>query len=126
MKAKQSDHEELAYLISHHFSKSDHYATVEGMALAETLVIRDGGQIVAYLMYEEESTAFVGVRSGVRRSHRGQGLGLKLYRTMVRKAKRAGKTYKTYCSLSNVTSLNAHVRAGMRVERISDFVYLST
>jgi GNAT superfamily N-acetyltransferase len=117
----------LEYLVTHHFGKDDYYADPKNIAETKGLVIRDeDGVIIAYLLYEEDGVGFHGVRSGVVSTERGKGLGVKIYKRMVAKAKKAGVVYDTYCSRDNVASLNSHVKAGMRVTRISDFVHLST
>jgi predicted GNAT family acetyltransferase len=125
---RADDIDQIIYLIQWHFGETDHYA--QRAAVEECtgyLVERDeDGKVLAYLIYEDDGRALHGQRSGVMSTERGKGLGLKLYKRMVKLAKKKGRAYQTYTSLNNVTSVNAHVRAGMRVTRISDFVYMST
>lgn len=126
-KLNDGDSTRIAWLVAHHFGEADHYANETAVEACEALVERDEeGVIIAYLLYEDDGKALHGQRSGVQSAWRGKGLGMKLYKRMVKMAKRRGRTYQTYTGLNNVTSVNAHVRAGMRVTRISDFVYMST
>lgn len=118
--------EKLAWYISHHF-EGDEYTTAEKLEPFEWILAKDGrGEIIGYLIFEDDGTHLNGVRSGVKRSERGKQIGLKLYRRMLRLAKRRGRAYRTYINRWNLTSINAHVRAGMRITTIDDeWVYVS-
>lgn len=125
----EADCEAIAELIKHHFGESDHYARVENVKECSGHIVLRGaetGAIEGYLIYEDDGRILHGVRSGLIRSERGKGLSLKLYKKMIAFAKRSKKPYQTYTSKDNLHSINSHVRAGMRIVRISDFVYMST
>ena len=126
--AEEKDWPWIATLIGHHFGEEDRYSEVETLQCYCKAIVEynDEGGIIGYVVYEEDDSGFHGMRSGVHSQHRGKGLGVKMYKRMVQMAKKAGKPYMTYCHYKNMASLNAHVRAGMRVTRISDAVYMST
>lgn len=118
--------EKLAWYISHHFD-SDEYTTAEQLEPFEWILAKDGrGEIIGYLVFEDDGEHLNGIRSGVKRSERGKQIGLKLYRRMLKLAKRRGRVYRTYVYRLNLASINAHVRAGMRITKIDDeWVYVS-
>ena len=83
------------------------------------------GKIVAFMIYQVIGDHMDCVRRGVTRSAQRQGLGVKLTKKALRLANKLGKTYKTYCSVENMPSLNSNIKCGLRVTFIDDsWVYL--
>jgi len=65
-------------------------------------------------------------RVGVLADARRQGLGLKLTRRAIAKARELGIPYRTYVLAAKLGSLNMHIRAGMRAVRLEPSEYLDT
>jgi len=119
---RKADLKQIAWLISFHIDQQDWFSAYENIKTYEYLVIRDEefpADIAAYILYTDAGTHFTGLRSGVRAASRGRGYGVKLYKKLAAKARRQGKTYRTYSASTNIPSLNAHLKAGMKIERIT-------
>ena len=105
-------------MCSWHFGGDD-WGTVEAhIRPLEVLAERNAaGVIVAFVAFKDDGSSLIGRRSGVLRSWRGKGLATKLYRHMTTLARRRGLKYRTYCSAHNLSSLNSHLLAGMRIRK---------
>ena len=123
---REKDLRRIAYLIWWHFGEDDEYASYDDSKNFDYIVEERYGDIVAYLVYHDYDSAIEGIRSGVVRDWRRNGLAQKLYERMLVFAKKKQKPYWTYTSWDNLASLNAHLRAGMDVERIKKdgFIYV--
>ena len=130
---REKDLRAIAWMIEYHIDSGDWYSDYDNIKHLDYYVVRDAefGDILAYILWTDAGDCIRGLRSGVRRANRGQGLAVRLYKRLKAYAKRQGKPYKTYCALTNIPSLNAHFKAGMKIEKIrehSDFteVHLTT
>ncbi len=123
---REKDLRRIAYLIFWHFGEDDEYANYDAIKDYDYIVEERYGDIVAYLVYWDYDSAIEGIRSGTVRDWRRFGLAQKLYERMLATAKGKHKPYWTYTSWDNLASLNAHLRAGMDVERIEKkgFIYV--
>ena len=117
---REKDLRAIAWMIEHHISETDWYSDYENIKTFDYTLTRDDefGDIEAYILWTDTGDFIRGLRSGVRVASRGRGLGVALYKRMARLAKRRSKTYKTYCALTNIVSLNAHMKAGMKIEKV--------
>ena len=117
---REKDLRTIAWMVGHHIDSEDWYASYENIKTFDYSLTRDSefGDIEAYILWTDTGEFIRGLRSGVRIASRGRGLAVTLYRRLGRLAKRRGKTYKTYCALSNIPSLNAHFKAGMKIEKV--------
>lgn len=117
---READLRQIAWFIGYHIDPTDWYSDYENIKHFDYTVLRDDefGDIEAYMLWTDTGAFIRGLRSGVRSASRGRGLAVKLYRRIGALAKRRGKTYKTYCSLANIPSLNAHFKAGMKIEKV--------
>ena len=118
---------------SHYFGAEDWSAKAENLKDLEYIAYYDieTKELTAFVLFQEYPDYVRGLRSGVLRRMRGQGLGKRLYKRMGRLAKMRGKSYKTYTSSDALPSLNAHIKAGMFIEKIEEhndkiFVHLTT
>ena len=121
MTKRENDLKEIAYLIRWHFGSEDPYASYDEISEGYDYLASydlETEVLVGYVLYTEHAEHLQGLRSGVRRSHRGCGYGTKLYRRMSSLAKRRSKVYRTYTAASNIPSLNSHLKIGMKIERI--------
>ena len=110
----------VAWMCSWYFDDDDWSANPETIKKYDLLAELDTetGEIISFVLVEENETYLRGKRSGVLRRCRGKGLGVKMFKRMSQLAKKRGKEYKTYSSLTNVRSLNAHFAAGMTIEKV--------
>lgn len=129
------DWEKIKWAIGWHFGKKDEYAdfdhTDPDEGSYEALVERDEtGEIIAYLVFGYNPESVIeGLRSGVMRAHRGKGLSTKLYKRLIKIAKKRGVKYQSYTHFTNYKSINSHLRAGMRIyktDQSGGWVYFST
>ena len=118
-KVSKKDIRRIEWAIGWHFGIDDEYAEKEKILSDNSLEIlierNKKKEIVAYLIFLEYTTHIEGIRSGVFRDYRGQGLSKKLYKRLMRIAKLRKKPYKTYTHYTNIKSINAHISAGMRL-----------
>lgn len=128
MTKKQNDLKTIADLIYYHFGDEDYYSAYENIKNMDYIAIRDDmGNIIAYNIHSVHTDNLQGIRSGVLREWRGQGLATQLYRKVKDKARRKEVPYTTYTSHDNIASIRSHIRAGMNVTKIDDsFIYFST
>ena len=118
---------EIAKLNARCFEKSDMYSNKEEVEKLDWYVEEEDGKLVGYILFKEEKHHVECVRRGVMRKHRRLGVGLKLTRKVIRRAKRLGKHYKTYAAIDNLASINSNIRAGCFVESIDrDWICLSS
>jgi GNAT superfamily N-acetyltransferase len=107
------------------FGLSDEYTDMDRLLSflsledGHALVTRKDKQIVAYLLAKTTAVGVEHVRVGVTKSHRSTGLGLKLVRRLVKMCRDAHCRIDTYASLTNITSINLHLKAGMFIRSIT-------
>ena len=88
------------------------------------LIHYDDDTPVGYYLVADREGHIEGIRMGVKKSHRGLGIGSSLVKRAIEFSRIANKPFKTYTSKSNVLSANLHLRAGMRIEFIDDWIRL--
>ena len=121
---------EIAQLNSQCFSFSDTYSTQAAIGTAiqaglSTMVLKEGEEVVAYLISKDCGEYLEIHRIGVSPSAQGKGYGIKMIKKLLKKADRLEKPVYTYVSRSNLVSINAHMRAGFRIYDIGpDWVYI--
>ena len=123
-KKREADLKTIAWMIGYHIDPNDWYSDYENIKTYQYMVTRDDefGDIQAYVLWTDTGAFIRGLRSGTIIAARGRGLASGLYRRLGRLARRRGKLYKTYCSLDNVPSLNAHFKGGMKIEKVVPYV----
>jgi len=128
MSKREEDLRAIADLIWYHFGEEDHYAYYDHIKGMDYIVVRDDmGNIIGYNIHTLHPDNLQGIRSGVLRSWRGQGIATQLYKKVKAKARRKDVPYKTYTSHDNLGSIRSHIRAGMNVTLIDEnFIYFST
>jgi GNAT superfamily N-acetyltransferase len=105
-------------MCSWHFGPEDWGADIDNLLPLELVCDRTPeGRVAAYVAFKEEADCIRGMRSGVLKDYRRQGLARRLYVRMRALARRRGKAYRTYCSAHNYSSLNAHLKAGMLITK---------
>ena len=120
---REKDLRIIAWYIGHHIDAADWYSDYENIKTFDYTLTRDSefDDIEAYILWTDTGEFIRGLRSGVRVASRGRGLGVKMYRRMAALARRRGKKYKTYCALTNLPSLNAHMKSGMKIEKVVEY-----
>lgn len=114
------------------FGASDEYSELS--TLSEFLAYQGGkylvhkvnGVIAGYLLYLEHKDHIEGIRIGVSAPYRRRGISTKLIRKIIRLSHEKGKPFRTYTSSNNLESLNAHIKAGMFITKIDEFVLISS
>lgn len=119
---------QIAKLIRRYFGKDDPYGSLLAVRQHFHIVeLSTEGEVLGFLLYDEKKTHYEGLRSAVLTKARRQGIGMKLFKRLIRKSCRTGKPYRTYTSIDNIASLNSHIKAGMLVESIdNEWVWIRT
>ena len=118
---------QIAALNKKYFGRDDIYSDVAAVRKVKKLVEKDGGKVVAYLLFKDRKRVYEGLRSATAYHYRRRGLATRLYRQLVARAKVNQKPYRTYASRKNIASINSHIRAGMLIKKVgAEWVYLTT
>lgn len=112
------------------FGTGDDYSSEEGILRllhledGELLVHYDDEKPIGYYLIADRVGHIEGIRMGVTREYRRKGIGTILVQMALDASKAHGKPFKTYTSKSNTESANLHLKSGMRLEFIDDWIRL--
>lgn len=84
------------------------------------LVHKEKGTIAGYLVYSNTTEGLTTVRMGTTYYYRGKGIAKKLIRKILKQAKEQKVAFKTYISLDNISSINAHIGVGLKIIAVED------
>ncbi len=80
--------------------------------------IRHNNEFAGYVIYGMYKGYLEGLRSAICEHFRGQGLSRRLYGRMIKLSDALGVPYWTYTAHDNLASINSHLKAGMKIDRI--------
>ena len=128
----REDLDALSLLGSECFGASDDYTPIEN--ITHLLMYSGGGYLLhkskgipaGYLLYLEHGDHIEGVRMGVSAPFRRHGLAIKLIKDAIKIAHAKKKPFKTYTSFSNIGSLNAHIKSGMIIDFIDEWIHVKS
>jgi len=107
------------------YSHLDYLKTLKRNHNIGFITVKVCNKIVGYIIYKIYENHIESLRRALTKNSRGQGLGLKLSKRLIRIAKIHKKDIYTYVSKTNLPSLNSNFKVGYRVTDISDdWVYI--
>lgn len=108
------------------FGKEDEYSDyrllleVDNTPGSGILVHKDKGLVTGYLVYAKTPEGLTTLRVGTTYICRGKGIAKKLIRKILKQAKDQKVGFKTYISIDNISSINAHIGVGLKIIAIED------
>lgn len=117
---KEADYKRIAWMNSWYFGDDDWSSDYDTIREYSYIAEYDSEttELIGFVLYEFYNDYVRGLRSGVLRTARGTGVSVRLYKRMIRMARRKDVEYKTYCAHDNIPSINAHIKSGQKIEKI--------